>query len=69
MHLKDYAFTTSDKPTFAEIGAGNLDWKRIIAAAEKSGCRWFIVEQDTCPGDPFDSVAQSYRYISEHLCA
>ncbi len=69
LHLKDYAFTIDNKPTYTEIGAGNLDWKKIIAAAEGSGCRWFIVEQDTCPGDPFDSVAKSYRYIAEHLCA
>ena len=69
LHLKDYMFTPAAKPAFAEIGSGNLDWKRIIAAAEKSGCQWFIVEQDTCPGDPFDSVAKSYRYIAEHLCA
>ena len=69
LHMKDYAFTAADKPAFAEIGSGNLDWKRFIAAAEKSGCQWFIVEQDTCPGDPFDSVAQSYRYIAENLCA
>ncbi len=69
LHLKDYAFTTDNQPTYAEIGAGNLDWKKIIAAAEGSGCRWFIVEQDTCPGDPFDSVTKSYRYIAENLCA
>lgn len=68
LHLKDYAFTPENKPVFAEIGAGNLDWKKIIAAAERSGCQWFIVEQDTCPGDPFDSVAQSYRYLAEHVC-
>lgn len=68
LHIKDYAFTTADKPMFAEIGSGNFDWKKIIAAAEGSGCRWFIVEQDTCPGDPFDSVAKSYRHIAEHLC-
>ena len=69
LHLKDYAFTVDNKPTYTEIGAGNLDWKKIIAAAEGSGCQWFIVEQDTCPGDPFDSVAKSYRYIAEHLCS
>ena len=68
LHMKDYAFTTDNKPVFAEIGSGNLDWKKIIAAAEGSGCQWFIVEQDSCPGDPFDSVTQSYQYISEHLC-
>ena len=68
LHLKDYTVNEDNQPTFCEIGAGNLDFKRIVAAAEKSGCQWFIVEQDTCPGDPVDSLAQSYRYLTEHIC-
>ena len=69
LHMKDYRMQTNHQPVFAEIGEGNLNWRKIIAAAEASGCGWFIVEQDTCPGDPFESVAKSYRYISAHLCA
>ena len=38
-----------------------------LPAAEQAGCQWFIVEQDTCPGDPVDSLAASYSYIQEHL--
>ena len=67
LHMKDYQFTATDKPTYCEVGSGNLNWKKIIAAAEASGCRWFIVEQDTCPGDPFDSVRQSFDYIRANL--
>ena len=67
LHMKDYQFLASNQPAFAEIGYGNLDWKKIIAAAEASGCEWFIVEQDTCPGDPFDSVRKSFEYIKENL--
>ena len=67
LHMKDYQFTAADKPTYGEIGAGNLHWKKIIAAAEASGCEWFIVEQDTCPGDPFDSLRQSFEYIKANL--
>ena len=67
LHIKDYQFLASNQPGFAEIGYGNLSWKKIIAAAEASGCEWFIVEQDTCPGDPFDSVRKSFDYIKENL--
>lgn len=67
LHLKDYAVSSENRPTFAEIGNGNLDWKAIIAAAEDSGCKWFIVEQDTCPGDPFDSLKASFDYIGHEL--
>jgi sugar phosphate isomerase/epimerase len=67
IHLKDYAFSPENKPVFAEIGYGNLDFKRIVSAAETSGCEWYIIEQDTCPGDPFDSLKMSFDYIRDHL--
>ncbi len=80
IHLKDYrvVWDKSDrvitrsldfKADFAEIGQGNLDWGSIIPAAEEAGCQWFIVEQDTCPGDPFDSLKLSFDYMLENLCA
>lgn len=68
IHLKDYMVDAHNNVTMCEIGAGNLDFARIVAAAETSGCQWFIVEQDTCPGDPVDSLAQSYRYLADAIC-
>ncbi len=67
LHIKDYALDADGKPRFAEIGHGILDFKTIIATAEASGCRWFIVEQDVCPGDPFVSLEMSFRYIRDNL--
>jgi sugar phosphate isomerase/epimerase len=67
MHLKDCRMDESGTPQFAEVGSGILDFKTIIATAEASGCQWFIVEQDTCPGDPFVSIEESFRYIYDHL--
>lgn len=67
LHLKDYVVTEESKVSYAEIGYGNLDFPAIIEAAEASGCEWFIVEQDTCPGDPFDSIRKSFDYIKAHL--
>ena len=69
LHMKDYAINAENKVVFAEVGNGNLDWKKIVAAAEKSGCKWFMVEQDICSGDPFDSLRQSFEYIKENLCS
>lgn len=68
LHMKDY--TTDGKNTHAmtEIGRGNLDWKCIVQAAERSGCQWFIVEQDICQGDPFESLRISLDHIKENLC-
>ena len=65
--LKDFQTTSENKPMWCEIGAGVLDFKAIIPAAEEAGCEWFVVEQDTCPGDPVDSLAASFRYIQKHL--
>ncbi|HZZ57045.1 MAG TPA: sugar phosphate isomerase/epimerase [Opitutaceae bacterium] len=69
IHLKDYAMTAAHKPVDCEIGQGNLPFRRIIDAAERSGCRWFIVEQDTCPADPFESLRSSYNAIKSNLAA
>jgi sugar phosphate isomerase/epimerase len=67
IHLKDYAMTVERKPNYCEIGLGTLPFKRIISEAERSGCRWFIVEQDTCPGDPFESLRGSFNYLKANL--
>ena len=67
LHLKDCVGTANNVSAFCEIGHGNLNFKEIIAAAESSGCGWFIVEQDTCPGNPFDSLKISFDYIAAKL--
>jgi sugar phosphate isomerase/epimerase len=69
LHMKDYGVNAQSQVVYTEIGRGNLDWKRIVKAAEKSGCKWFIVEQDTCPADPFESLGVSFQYIKETLCS
>jgi sugar phosphate isomerase/epimerase len=68
IHMKDYGVSRDNRTgTMMEIGNGNLNWPAIIQAAEKSGCEWFIVEQDICPGDPFESIKISYDYIKANL--
>ena len=67
LHLKDYAVDSTGKPQFAEIGHGNLDFKSIVREADASGCEWYIVEQDSTPGDPFVSVQKSFDYIKSNL--
>jgi sugar phosphate isomerase/epimerase len=67
IHLKDYMMTVERKSIWSEIGRGTLPFVRIIAEAERSGCEWFIVEQDTCPGDPFESLRLSFEHIKGNL--
>jgi len=62
LHLKDMVYH-KDRMVMAEIGEGNLDWRGIVAAAQASGTQWFIVEQDVCQRDPFESLTISLRYL------
>lgn len=68
IHLKDYG-NVGGTPTMMEVGNGNLDWRGIISAAESSGCKWYAVEQDVCPGDPLDSLKISFDYLRSHFFA
>ena len=52
---------------FTEVGNGVIDFKKIFANADKAGLKYFFVEQDKCPGSPFDSITKSYNYIKKNL--
>lgn len=64
-HVKDMDKT--EKHMFTEVGNGTIDFKRIFKAANKAGLKYFFVEQDICPGDPYDSITQSIAYIKKNL--
>ena len=59
VHLKDMAISPKREQFMAEVGEGNLNWPDILAASRTAGVRWYIVEQDTCYRDPFESLAIS----------
>ncbi len=69
IHLKDYTINAERQPFFAEIGHGNLNWPEILPAAEEAGCEWFIVEQDRCERDPFESLKMSYEFLTGNYCS
>jgi len=69
LHMKDYGVGPDRKPVMAEVGSGNLDFPRIVRAAEASGCQWFIVEQDHGFDDAFAAAEKSFRYVKERLCS
>lgn len=62
LHLKDMGM--SDKQYITEIGQGNINFDGIIETADKIGVKYYVVEQDTCPGDPFESLKISRDYIA-----
>lgn len=62
VHLKDMA-VVQDKQAYAEIGEGNMNWDAILDGCRAIGTEWYVVEQDECLRDPFESLAISYRYL------
>jgi len=62
VHLKDMT-VRNNVPIMAEVGKGNLNWPRILDACKKAGVEWYIVEQDTCERDPFESLEISYKNL------
>jgi sugar phosphate isomerase/epimerase len=64
-HMKDMDKT--DKKMFTEVGNGIIDFKSILKHSNKAGLKYFFVEQDVCPGDPYDSITQSIAYIKKNL--
>jgi len=64
-HIKD--MDNTPEKAFTEVGNGTIDFKKIFAHADKAGMKYFFVEQDKCPGSPFDSITQSIQYIKKNL--
>jgi sugar phosphate isomerase/epimerase len=64
LHLKDMAAGPDKK--FAEVGTGILDFKAILAAAEKAGAQWGAVEQDNCyDTPPLDAIKTSLENLKK----
>jgi len=72
LHLKDKAPGTPvmfkesvDRGAFKEVGSGVIDWPAVLRAAASSGVQHYFVEQDQTPGDPVESLRQSFGYLSK----
>lgn len=50
---------------FAEVGQGNMNWPKLLPAAEAAGAEFFFIEQDETYGrDPYDCIADSRAYLA-----
>ncbi|MFR8087445.1 MAG: sugar phosphate isomerase/epimerase family protein [Lachnospirales bacterium] len=63
-HFKDFA-VDGFTPRFAEVGEGNLNLNACYRACKEAGVQDIVIEQDVCPGDPFDSLAISFRNLKQ----
>lgn len=64
-HVKDMA-DIKGAQRMVEVGAGEIDFGRIFAHAERSGMRHFFVEHDE-PADSLESIRTSYQNLSRVL--
>ena len=64
-HLKDMDNTANQM--FTEVGSGIIDFKEIFKHTRKAGLKYFFVEQDKCPGEPYESITKSLKYIKNNL--
>lgn len=63
VHMKDMVMDGSNQ-LFGEVGEGNLNWTEILKACKQAGVEYYIVEQDRCQRDPFESVEMSYKNMT-----
>jgi sugar phosphate isomerase/epimerase len=64
LHLKDMG--RGPEQRFAPVGTGVIDFKPILAVAEKHGVRWGIVEQDSTYGaPPLDQIKTSLANLKK----
>ncbi|MFH1006417.1 MAG: sugar phosphate isomerase/epimerase [Candidatus Latescibacterota bacterium] len=66
LHCKDKGMQGADS-VFMEIGEGNLDWTRIVAAAKEADIEWYLVEQDSSRRDTLESAAISFDALQSAL--
>ena len=64
LHCKDMGIK-GNTPIMMEVGEGNLNWKAIFDACKKGGTEWYLVEQDVCQRDPFESLKISLENMKK----
>ena len=62
IHFKDMMIQDNEQH-YAEVMEGNLNWKGILDACENTGIEYYIIEQDMCQRDPFESLEISLRNL------
>ena len=64
-HIKD--MDNTPEQNFTEVGSGVINFKEIFKYKNLAGMKYFFVEEDKCPGSPFDSITKSINYLKKNL--
>ncbi|HUB62054.1 MAG TPA: sugar phosphate isomerase/epimerase [Puia sp.] len=72
-HLKDMSqkeppsYSVGGQQYFAPVGSGIINFKAIFRYKQKSGMKYFFVEQDETSEPVFDAITKSYNYVKTNL--
>jgi sugar phosphate isomerase/epimerase len=61
IHLKDY--DPAKDPQWQPAGQGVIDWDGVLAACDRAGAKFGVVELDLYAGDPLDAARISYQFF------
>lgn len=77
VHVKDYlndpnatssyagaTGSVTFKGRLADVGKGQIDWKKILSHSDTAGIKHYFVENDDAK-QPFEDIKVSYDYLSE----
>ncbi|OGV64588.1 MAG: hypothetical protein A2283_07850 [Lentisphaerae bacterium RIFOXYA12_FULL_48_11] len=64
VHAKDVKMEGSKK-TLKPLGQGSVKWDEVFAAGKDAGIEWYVYEQDSGEGSPFDYCKASYDFLSK----
>ena len=68
VHAKDVVKTKDGRmQQFKPLGQGELNWPKIFAAGDEAGIEWYVYEQDSGEGSPFDYVHASYEFLVKQM--
>ena len=68
VHAKDVVRAKAGgKQSFKPLGQGELNWPEIFAAGDEAGIEWYVYEQDSGEGSPFDYARTSYEFLVKHV--
>jgi sugar phosphate isomerase/epimerase len=56
VHFKDLTMNSDHVQTICEVGAGNLNWSRIVESCKRAGVESYMIERDNGEVDAFESL-------------
>jgi sugar phosphate isomerase/epimerase len=66
LHIKDFRMNENNWPQTVELGKGIVPLKEVIKAAEESGVRWLIVEQDQSESSALTSAKNNLEWLQAY---